>query len=95
MRDRWRRLPVTRSGGVYFTLIAMLGVLPWVTEATGQGFLLDLASRGLIFAIAALSPLAASGRFNSMRAIAPSTSKLMCLKSFIPVKPSAWLSIAA
>ena len=55
MRDRWRRLPVTRSGGVYFTLIAMLGVLPWVTEATGQGFLLDLASRGLIFAIAALS----------------------------------------
>ena len=55
MRDQWRRLPVTRSGGVYFALIAMLGVLPWVTEATGQGFLLDLVSRGLIFAIAALS----------------------------------------
>ena len=51
----WRRLPATRSGRVYLALIALLGALPWLAEAAGQGFLLDLASRGLIFAIAALS----------------------------------------
>lgn len=48
-------LPLSVSGRLYCTLLAFLAIAPWIFQWTGQPFLLDLLSRGLILAIAAIS----------------------------------------
>ncbi len=49
------RLPSSVSGRVYAGLLLLLAVAPWIILKVEQPFLLDLLSRGLILAIAAIS----------------------------------------
>ncbi|MGI9318515.1 MAG: branched-chain amino acid ABC transporter permease [bacterium] len=48
-------LPKTISARVYAALLILLVLAPWIFDAIDQPFYLDLLSRGLILAIAALS----------------------------------------
>ena len=48
-------LPSSISGWVYTALLLFLAMAPWLILAADQPFLLDLLSRGLILAIAAIS----------------------------------------
>ena len=48
-------LPSTVSGRIYALLLILLAVAPFVLQALGQPFYLDLLSRALIFAIAVVS----------------------------------------
>lgn len=48
-------LPTTVSGRVYAALLVLLAAAPWIIQWIDQPFYLDLLSRGLILAIAAIS----------------------------------------
>ena len=50
-----RILPRTVSAGVYTGFLVLLAIAPWIFSVIDEPFYLDLLSRGLILAIAALS----------------------------------------